>query len=209
MEEYSGLITAGAITFWLWFPLLLIIIFIGFSLVCMRIFKRISKSDIKDNEGFRSQGDLKEDLSREKKSHFFKEEDTRYLEANLEEFTRRIGEKSPYYIQSFCKRDRFNLGSAVGGVLWLGYRGMFRELFLAYALIFLLDVVFLYLGMDVNMGPIIGGILGMYGNYLYFKSLQRRIEDNKTEVRGAFGIMLALFISIFYLILWGSYIRII
>ncbi len=176
----------------------------------MKLFKKkIGQERDRCDEKHQTYISLKEDLSREKKSSIFKEEDTEFLVANLEDFTKRIGKMNSYYIQAFCKRDRFNLGAAMGGVFWLGYRGMFRELFLAYTVIFFMDVIFLHSGMDVSLGPVIGAVLGMYGNYLYFKSLQRRIESNKKEVRRDLGVLLSFCVSILYLLLLPSYISII
>lgn len=48
------------------------------------------------------------------------------------------------------------------------------------------------------MGIPLGVVFGILGNYLYFKSLQRRITGNKGEVGKVLGLFLALFLLIFY-----------
>ncbi len=204
MGDYAGLITAAAITFWLWFPLLI-------SLICLIvlgiiIYRRTSRGqenrgNIQRTQEIREHMEGEEDSTErsKRKNNFFTLEDREFLEENLEEFSNRIGKKSRYYITAFSHRkNRFNIGGAVGGVFWLGYRGMFRELFLSFLLISLLDAISFKMGVELNMGIPLGVAFGIGGNYLYFKSLQRRITSNKGEAGRISGIFLALSLVIFY-----------
>ncbi len=204
MEDYVGLITAAAITFWVWFPLF-------FSMICLIalgiiIYGKITKKAVDDDKlttheeirkYMKSEENSEEDLK--KRSNFLTLEDRKFLKDNLEELAGRIGKKREYYITAFDHRkNRFNIGGAVGGIFWLGYRGMFRELFLSFIFIFLLDSINFYFKLEINMGIPLGAAFGVCGNYLYFKSLQRRITTCKGEVNGALGLSLVLFLLIFY-----------
>ncbi|WP_028857137.1 DUF2628 domain-containing protein [Psychrilyobacter atlanticus] len=204
MDIYAGFITAAAITFWIWFPLVI-------SILCMVIlggviykkslksrvnleemsdYRKIEKRMITEKSIFQTKG---------KKTYFFTDEDRNFLEENLEEMSKRIGEKSEYYIKSFYgNKNKYNIGSAIGGVFWLGYRGMFKELFITFSLIGVSDYIIFNLGIELSLGIPIAAILGSLGNYMYFKSLQRRIKNNKGEVHWGWGISLTIFLMIFY-----------
>lgn len=207
MDQYTGLITAAAITFWIWFPLMIsifCIVILG-VIVYRKSFKR--KKDIENISDYKI---VKEKIptekfdfiEEEKRKKFLKDEDRSFLEDNLEEIRERVGKKSTYYIKNFySKKRKFNLGSAVGGVFWLGYRGMFKELFIAFFLLGIFDYITFNLGFELRTSIPIGIILGMFGNNMYFKSLQKRIKDGRGEVHWGWGILLTICISVLYVYL--------
>ncbi len=205
MGDYAGLLTAAAITFWVWFPLLVSLS--GIIVLGIIIFVKVSKKSL-DKVDFVNYEEIRESIkleecsgeSSKKKRNFLTLEDRKFLEDNLEEMSDRIGKKREYYITSFFHRkNRFNLGGAVGGIFWLGYRGMFRELFLSFILIFLCDSINFYFKLSIDMAGLpLGAVIGACGNYIYFKSLQRRVTHSKGEVKGALGIIFTFFLTIFY-----------
>ncbi len=204
MTKFSGLITALAISFWTWFiPLIFLIL-----LVILGIIVTSRKNSNNDKNLFKNIENFEEHLKGEeviegvKKKLFFTNKDREFLKKNLNEFSIRIGKKEHYYILAFYHKEKFNIGSAIGGVFWLGYRGMIREVVIVFITIFLLDIVFLNYKMEINIGQIIGAILGTTGNYLYFKSLQRNINKNKKEINGIFGVIFTFCLFTLYSYLW-------
>lgn len=204
MNDYAGLITVAAITFWIWFPLVI-------SILCMVIlggiiYKKSLKNHV-DLEDVSDYGEVERRmiteksnfLTKGKKTYFFTDEDKIFLEENLEKISKRIGKKSEYYVKSFYgSKNKYNIGSAIGGVFWLGYRGMFKEFFITFSLIGVSDYIIFNLGIELSLGIPIAAILGLLGNYMYFKSLQRRIKNNKGEVHWVWGISLTISLMIFY-----------
>lgn len=100
-----------------------------------------------------------------------------------------LQENEMHYIEPWSKfykggsKISFNLGAAVGGVLWAGYRKMYGFLFvniilfmihfpLAEKFSFFEDFpVFLWLVLLGN--PI---FFGLFGNYIYYKSATKKID---------------------------------
>lgn len=204
MNDYAGLITAAAITFWIWFPLVI-------SILCMVILGGViykkslkNRGDLEDVSDYgkverRMITEKSIFLTKGKKTYFFTDDDKKFLEENLEKISKRIGKKSEYYIKSFYgSKNKYNIGSAIGGVFWLGYRGMFKELFIIFSIIGVSDYIIFKIGIELSLGIPIAAILGLLGNYMYFKSLQRRIKNNKGEVHWVWGISLTISLMIFY-----------
>lgn len=201
MDEYAeAILTVAALTFWVWFPLLL-------SLLCLIILGRlVYRRSVK---GSRETEEIKAKVAVEKNTYadigrgktLFTEDDRLFLEKNLEEICSRVGKKKKYYIEGFSSRKsiKINWASAVGGVLWLGYRGMFKELFITFSLLGIFDYITYNLGLEISTGIPTGAIFGMLGNYLYFKSLQRRVENNREEVNRLWGVLLAFSLLVFYI----------
>lgn len=204
MDIYAGFLTAAAITFWIWFPLVI-------SIFCMIILGGvIYKKSLKGHENLEKMLDYgqiekrrileKQNLlMKGQKTYFFTNEDKNFLEENLEEMCERIGKKSEYYINSFCgSKNKYNIGSTVGGIFWLGYRGMFKELFITFSLIGILDYIIFKFGLELSLGIPIAVVFGLFGNYMYFKSLQRRVKNNRGEVHWGWGISLTISLMTFY-----------
>lgn len=195
MDIYAGFLTAAAITFWIWFPLVV-------SILCMVILGGvIYKKSLKDRGNIEKRRSIEKPnfLTKGKKTYFFTDEDKKFLEENLEEMSKRIGKKSEYYINSFySSKNKYNIGSTIGGIFWLGYRGMFKELFITFSLIGILDYIIFKLGFELSLGIPIAVVFGLLGNYMYFKSLQRRVMNNRGEVHWGWGISLTISLMTFY-----------
>lgn len=209
MGGISDFIVYAGLTFWLWFPLVAVTSLTLSVILGIIIYKRASQGeeDRRCNQEFEElRNKLKPeetcDSGKSKRRGMLTLEDREFLEKNLEVISKRIGKGSNYYITAFShNKNQFNIGSAVGGIFWLGYRGMFRELFISLFIIGMLDSIVMTLNLEVGMGIPVGVAFGIMGNHFYFKSLQRRINDNRGEAGGALGVFFAISLFALYLTL--------
>jgi len=209
MGGISDFIVYAGLTFWLWFPLVAVTSLTLSVILGIIIYKRTSQEeeDRSYDHGFEELGNKSRSeeafgSEKSKRSGMLTLEDREFLEKNLEVISKRIGKGSNYYITAFShNKNQFNIGSAVGGIFWLGYRGMFRELFISFFIIGMLDFIVMTLNLEVGMGIPLGVAFGIMGNHFYFKSLQRRITTNRGEAGGALGVFFAISLFMLYLTL--------
>lgn len=209
MEKYKeGLITGLAITFWVWFPILLFIL----ALIVGTIIFVKSKKNADPNLNSYTLSEVREksiEESGNKKKRFSSKnimniKDKDFLEEHLEEIHRRIGEKRNYYILIFSNSCvKYNISGFLVGPFWMGYRGMFREIFIFLGIIGMIDYIVYFWGLNsaFNFGIVISILLGKYGNYLYFKSLERRILNQRKEINRFLGLFLGIFLYALYIVL--------
>lgn len=209
MERYKeGLITGLAITFWVWFPILLFIL----ALIVGTIIFIKSKKNADPNLSSYTLSEIQEkniEESRDKKKRFSSKnimsmKDKDFLDEHLEEIYRRIGEKRNYYILIFSDGcTKYNIFGFLVGPFWMGYRGMFRESFMFLGIIGMIDYIIYFFGLNsaFNFGIVISILLGKYGNYLYFKSLERRILNQRKEINRFLGLFLGIFLYALYIAL--------
>ncbi len=217
MDGISDFIVYAGLTLWLWFPLVAVTFLTLSVILGIIIYKKTSQGEEgrSYDHGFEEAGNksrLEEvcDSKKSKRVGMLTLEDREFLEKKLEVISKRIGKRSDYYITAFShNKNQFNLGSAAGGIFWLGYRGMFRELFISFFIIGIMDSIVMTLNLEVSMGIPLGVTFGIMGNYFYFKSLQRRINTNRGEVGGVLGIFFTISLFIFYLTLPAIYYNII
>ena len=91
--------------------------------VCLGFFIFFIRNKKKDN------GMLNIEFSYEEGSKsYLKDNDKKYILLNLDKFKETIGNGKYFYIQAFLsKKNQFNGGAFLGGILWLGYRGLILE----------------------------------------------------------------------------------
>ena len=209
MGGISDFIVYAGLTFWLWFPLVAVTSLSLSVILGIIIYKRSAQGveGGRYDHGFGEAGNKwnseeTRDDERSKRRGMLTLEEREFLEKNLEVISKKIGKRSDYYVTAFShNKNLFNMGSAVGGIFWLGYRGMFRELFVSFFIIGMLDSIVMTLDLEVGMGIPLGVAFGVMGNYFYFKSLQRRITTNRGEAGGALGVFFAISLFMLYLTL--------
>lgn len=132
-----------------------------------------------------------------------------FLEKNEEIILKYIDKKGENYLNSFKNsKNKFNLCAFFLGPLWMGYRQMYFEVFIMGCLLTLFSILLMLYILFINSYGItesfikginygIIGVTGLFGNYIYFLSLKRRIikEDKKIGVR-KIGILYGLFLGV-------------
>ena len=122
-----------------------------------------------------------------------KDEDLEFLKENEEELREYIGKKADYYIDSWRTGKGFNVGGFLTGVFWLGYRGMYGMVLLIIGLFFVLDIVCYSFMIEMMRGPgiILGIVLGMQGNTLFFYKAKKDILAGRVNKGGIIGAVIA------------------
>ena len=101
-----------------------------------------------------------------------------------------IGEKSNYYFfkwgisENPGKYARWNWSAFICGVFWMGYRKMYKELFVCTIILFLLDITILSVTndyFDKIMSYVVASIIGTYGNAIYYNYVQRSMNKIKEQ----------------------------
>ena len=182
INSVGELVLLIIVTIWLW----LSVIYLGSFIFCIISFiKQINKNNI-DLENIPNHEKIREivEANREKKRdrNLLNSSERNFLNENWEEISARIGKKNLKYMKRFYgEKRKFNWGSGFFCQSWLFYRGMLKEYFLVIiVIIFLYGILFSFW---VNVMSIIVLLLfGMFGDYYYFKSLQKRIIKKKGEI---------------------------
>lgn len=108
-----------------------------------------------------------------------------------------VGKKSQFYDQKWRKMDQtssknsWNFASFFLTFFWLGYRRLFKELFIIMGLFFVVEFVFLFSHWDITylqyanfvLGLGVAVILGLFSNNLY----RRQVEKKVTIFRNVAG----------------------
>ncbi len=94
-----------------------------------------------------------------------------------------VGENADYYwskwnaAQNPLKRAGWNWSAFLAGFFWLGYRKMYVEVWMFAALFLAFDIAefLLQIPFSKSLGIIVSSVLGMGGNTLYLKHMQKKI----------------------------------
>lgn len=118
-----------------------------------------------------------------------------FLENNEEKLLKYIDKKGDYYLNIFKgPKNKINFCALFLGPLWMGYRQMYFETFIVgccVALLGLLAMAYEFFSVTMisestirSLNYALMGLMGFFGNYIYFLSLKRRItrDDEKVGV---------------------------
>lgn len=104
-----------------------------------------------------------------------------------------VGKKADYYLRKWSNPK--NKGSNMGwnwaaffaGIFWLGYRKMYKIVFIILGAFVVFDIISYIINnpsmdkMNNSIGIAVAAVLGISGNYYYFKHAQKNIEDVKQQ----------------------------
>lgn len=118
-----------------------------------------------------------------------------FLENNEEKLLKYIDKKGDHYLNIFKgPKNKINFCALFLGPLWMGYRQMYFETFIVgccVALLGLLAMAYEFFSVTMisestirSLNYALMGLMGFFGNYIYFLSLKRRItrDDEKVGV---------------------------
>lgn len=116
-----------------------------------------------------------------------------FLENNEENILKYVDKKGEYYLNIFKgPKNKINFCALFLGPLWMGYRQMYFETFIvgcSIALIGFLAMMYELFSVTVLSDSIIRslnyalmGLMGFFGNYIYFLSLKRRITKGDEKI---------------------------
>lgn len=150
-----------------------------------------------------------------------KDEELQFIDENEEEIRKYVGKNAESYMNIWREGKKFNPAALFIGVLWLGYRGMYKIIMYLYIAFVLTDILMIFLGIDLTrISGIVGGvILGIYGSYWYFLQVKKDIQSGKEKcLDGGIGILISLLMlagyvifsvyvidTFFYYMLYGYY----
>ena len=131
-----------------------------------------------------------------------------FLENNEEKLLKYIDKKGDYYLNIFKgPKNKINFCALFLGPLWMGYRQMYFETFIigcCVALLGLLAMAYEFFSVTMisestirSLNYALMGLMGFFGNYIYFLSLKRRItrDDEKVGV-SKIGILYGLILGV-------------
>ena len=131
-----------------------------------------------------------------------------FLENNEEKLLKYIDKKGDYYLNIFKgPKNKINFCALFLGPLWMGYRQMYFETFIVgccVALLGLLAMAYEFFSVTMisestirSLNYALMGLMGFFGNYIYFLSLKRRItkDDEKVGV-SKIGILYGLILGV-------------
>lgn len=124
-----------------------------------------------------------------------KDEELQFIEENEEEISKYVGKNAESYINIWREGKKFNPAALILGVLWLGYRGMYKVIMYLFIAFVFTDILVIFLRIDLSrISGIVGGvILGIYGNYWYFLQVKKDILAGKEKcIDGGVGVVLSL-----------------
>ncbi|MBN3553962.1 DUF2628 domain-containing protein [Fictibacillus nanhaiensis] len=127
--------------------------------------------------------------------------------------------KKDYYFKKWQKDNSFNWAAFFLTLLWLGYRKMYKPIFLVLAAFLFIDIFFVVAGIEgtvINrsLGAGLSGWLGVGGNLLYKKHAQKQIsiidqrslsdkerihEIHKRGGTSKLGVLLAFLLVVVYI----------
>ena len=100
---------------------------------------------------------------------------------NSEDFSKIVQKKCEYYIPKFedikenGDKESWNFAGFLFSFSWLVYRKMYIEGFIALGI----KILIMYIGKYESLvSLIISLICGIYGNYLYFKHCEKKVNDS-------------------------------
>ena len=166
------------VTIWLWAP----VVYISFIFCIIAFEEKIDLENIPNHEKIREIVET----NREKKSdrNLLTSDEREFLNENWEEISARIGKNNIKYINRFYGGGKLNWSSGFFGGFWLLYRGML-EGFVTFT-ISLLGGSFFILFFEGKIFEtiiiiiiIICLLFARLGDYYYFKSLQKRVVQQK------------------------------
>lgn len=116
-----------------------------------------------------------------------------FLENNEEKLLKYIDKKGDYYLNIFKgPKNKINFCALFLGPLWMGYRQMYFETFIVgccVALLGLLAMAYEFFSVTMisestirSLNYALMGLMGFFGNYIYFLSLKRRITKGDEKV---------------------------
>ncbi len=116
-----------------------------------------------------------------------------FLENNEEKLLKYIDKKGDYYLNIFKgSKNKINFCTLFLGPLWMGYRQMYFETFIVgccVALLGLLTMAYEFFSVTMisvstirSLNYTLMGLMGFFGNYIYFLSLKRRITKDDEKV---------------------------
>lgn len=116
-----------------------------------------------------------------------------FLENNEEKLLKYIDKKGDYYLNIFKgPKNKINFCALFLGPLWMGYRQMYFETFIVgccVALLGLLAMAYEFFSVTMisestirSLNYALMGLMGFFGNYIYFLSLKRRITKDDEKV---------------------------
>ena len=96
-----------------------------------------------------------------------KEEELQFIDENEEQIREYVGKKGEDYINIWREGKKFNPAALFLGMIWLGYRGMYKIIMYLIIAFILTDILMIFLGIDLTRisGIVAGVILGTYGSY--------------------------------------------
>ena len=131
-----------------------------------------------------------------------------FLDNNEEKLLKYIDKKGDYYLNIFKgPKNKINFCALFLGPLWMGYRQMYFETFIVgccVALLGLLAMAYEFFSVTMisestirSLNYALMGLMGFFGNYIYFLSLKRRItkDDEKVGV-SKIGILYGLILGV-------------
>ncbi|WP_297597264.1 DUF2628 domain-containing protein [uncultured Cetobacterium sp.] len=121
------------------------------------------------------------------------QKDKEFLENNEEDILKCIDKKGEYYLNIFKgSKNKTNFCALFLGPLWMGYRQMYFETFIVgccVALLGFLAMIYEFVSVTVISNSVIRslnyalmGLMGFFGNYIYFLSLKRRINNGDKKI---------------------------
>ena len=131
-----------------------------------------------------------------------------FLENNEEKLLKYIDKKGDYYLNIFKgPKNKINFCALFLGPLWMGYRQMYFENFIVgccVALLGLLAMAYEFFSVTMisestirSLNYALMGLMGFFGNYIYFLSLKRRItRDNEKVGVSKIGILYGLILGV-------------
>ena len=131
-----------------------------------------------------------------------------FLENNEEKLLKYIDKKGDYYLNIFKgPKNKINFCALFLGPLWMGYRQMYFETFIVgccVALLGLLAMAYEFFSVTMisestirSLNYALMGLMGFFGNYIYFLSLKRRItRDNEKVGVSKIGILYGLILGV-------------
>ncbi|MHD0314432.1 DUF2628 domain-containing protein [Fusobacterium varium] len=150
-----------------------------------------------------------------------KDEELEFIDENEEQIKSYVGKKADDYINIWREGKKFNPAALFLGMIWLGYRGMYKVIMYLIIAFILTDILMIFIGIDLTRisGIVAGVILGIFGNYWYFLQVKKDILAGKEKcLDGGTGIILSLVMlagyvlfsiyvidSFFYYMLYGYY----
>ena len=133
---------------------------------------------------------------------YLKDNDKKYILLNLDKFKETIGNGKYFYIQAFLsKKNKFNSGAFLGGIFWLGYRGLILEYFTFLGIFLFIDILTLHLNITIPQnvfGIVVTVTIGMLANYLYFLKIKNKIENKKKLINPFLGVAIVVISYIIY-----------
>jgi len=99
-----------------------------------------------------------------------------------------FGKNSDYYITKYLelKNNRycFNYSAFLAGIFWLGYRKLYKELFIVFCSFIIIDIIQMILKLDINLpiGIAVSIVFGKFGNYLYITKATKAIQTIKSPM---------------------------